>query len=57
MRENNYPHHVKGGFKLPFGGDVDEFIEVSLNAMEKINNTLKLLYSEEGGVFTYKGVD
>ncbi|AVD81098.1 hypothetical protein C4Q28_02435 [Pseudomonas sp. SWI6] len=56
-RENNYPHHVKGGFKLPFGGDVDEFIEKGLNTMEKRNNKLKLLYSEEDGMFTFKGVD
>src|SRR5690606_3060994 len=28
-RENNYPHHVAGGVKLPQGGDIDEFIEKS----------------------------
>ncbi|MGN7442638.1 hypothetical protein [Pseudomonas lactis] len=55
-RENNYPHHVKGGFRLPHGGDVDEFIEVGLHAIEKRNELQSLLYSEKDGMFTFKGV-
>lgn len=56
-RRNNYPHHVKGGFKLPFGGDIDEFIDSNLHSMETRNDLQGLLYSEEDGMFTFKGND
>ena len=53
---HNYPHYVKGGFELPYGGDVNEFIESSLHSIEKRNELRKLLYSEEGGMFTFNGI-
>lgn len=56
-RRNNYPHHVKGGFKLLFGGDIDEFIDSNLHSMETRNDLQGLLYSEEDGMFTFKGND
>lgn len=55
-RRNNYPHHVKGGFSLPHGGDVDEFIESNLHSIEERNQLQDSLYSEEDGMFTFKGV-
>lgn len=55
-RVHNYPHYVKGGFKLPYGGDVNEFIESGLHSIEKRNELRKLLYSEEGGMFTFNGI-
>ncbi|TWC13804.1 MULTISPECIES: hypothetical protein [unclassified Pseudomonas] len=54
-RKNNYPHHVKGGFSLPHGGDVNEFIESSLHSIEEKNELQNALYSEKDGMFTFKG--
>lgn len=54
-RKHNYPHHVKGGFKLPYGGDVNEFIESGLHSIEKRNELQSSLYSEEDGMLTFKG--
>ncbi|KGR93113.1 hypothetical protein [Burkholderia sp. ABCPW 111] len=51
-RENNYPHHVTGGIKLPSGHDVDEFLKHSLHTMENRAELQKLLYSEKDGMFT-----
>lgn len=56
-RINNYPHHVNGGFKLPFGGDIDEFIDSNLHSMKTRNDLQSLLYSEDHGMFTFKGKD
>jgi hypothetical protein len=55
-REHNFPHHVKGGFRLPHGGDINEFIENSLHSIEERNELQELLYSEEDGMFTFKGI-
>ncbi|MCP1501206.1 hypothetical protein J2Y86_005913 [Pseudomonas migulae] len=55
-RKHNYPHHVKGGFRLPHGGDINEFIESGLHSIEKRNELQSLLYSEEDGMFTFKGI-
>lgn len=55
-RKHNYPHQVKGGFSLPRGGDVNEFIESGLHSIEKKNELQRLLYSEENGMFTFKGI-
>ncbi|MFY8282558.1 hypothetical protein AAEU31_03335 [Pseudoalteromonas sp. SSMSWG5] len=54
-RANNYSHHVVGGFRLPYGGDVDEFIERSLHSVEEKSELQSALYSEENGMFTFKG--
>lgn len=54
-REHNYPHQVKGGFSLPHGGNVDDFIENSLHSVEEKNELQDLLYSEKAGMFTFKG--
>lgn len=54
-RANNYSHHVVGGFKLPHGGDVNEFIEHSLHSVEEKLELQGALYSEENGLFTFKG--
>ncbi|MCO7527361.1 hypothetical protein NJH54_22985 [Pseudomonas asiatica] len=56
-RKNGYPHHVKGGFELLYGGDVNEFIERSLHSIDERNELQSLLYSEEDGFFTFKGVN
>jgi hypothetical protein len=56
-RKNEYPHHVKGGFELLSGGDVDEFIETRLHSIEERNDLQSLLYSQEDGFFTFKGVN
>lgn len=56
-RNNGYPHHVKGGFELLSGGDVNEFIESSLHSMEEKHDLQSFLYSEKDGFFTFKGVD
>lgn len=53
-RKHNYPHHVKGGFRLLHGGDINEFVENSLHSIEKRNELQSLLYSEEDGMFTLK---
>jgi hypothetical protein len=53
-RENNYPHHVVGGVKLPQGGDIDEFIDRSLHTMEERSAVQDALYSERDGMFTLK---
>lgn len=54
-RAHNYPHHVTGGFNLPNGGDVNEFIENSLNSVDENFELLSALYSEKSGMFTIKG--
>jgi hypothetical protein len=54
-RKHGYSHHVKGGFSLPDGGDVDEFIESSLHSIGKRNELQSELYSEKNGMFTFKG--
>ncbi|MDR5785041.1 MULTISPECIES: hypothetical protein [unclassified Caballeronia] len=51
-RENNYPHHVTGGIKLPPGHDIDEFLKQGLHAMEDRAVLQKLFYSEKDGMFT-----
>ncbi|PRF30914.1 hypothetical protein C6Q08_19395 [Burkholderia multivorans] len=51
-RENNYPHHVTGGIKLPPEHDVNEFLEHGLHAMEERAELQELLYSEKNGMFT-----
>lgn len=53
-RANNYAHHVTGGFKLPQGGNVDEFIEKSLHTMEERTAVQNKLYTEKDGMFTLK---
>lgn len=55
-RKHSYPHHVKGGFRLPHGGDVNEFIENSLHSIEERNGLQDTLYSEKNGMFTFKGL-
>lgn len=55
-RSHNHSHHVTGGFRLSHGGDVNEFIESSLHTIEEKNEWLDLLYSEEEGMFTFKGI-
>lgn len=54
-RAHDYPHNVVGGFSLPKGGDVDDFIESSLYSIEERSGALSLLYSEENGMYTFKG--
>jgi hypothetical protein len=54
-RKHGYPHHVKGGFKLPHGGDINEFVESSLHTIEERNELQFLLYLEEDGMLTFKG--
>ena len=54
-RKHNLPHHVKGGFRLPHGCDINEFIENSLHSIEERNDLQNSLYSEEDGMFTFKG--
>lgn len=54
-RANNYSHYVVGGFSLPHGGDVDEFVECSLHSVEEKSELQSALYSEENGMFTFKG--
>ncbi|WNJ84451.1 hypothetical protein [Pseudomonas canadensis] len=54
-RQHNYPHHVKGGFELPYGGDVNEFIESCLHSIKERNELQSSLYSEEDGMLTFKG--
>lgn len=54
-RKHNYPHQVKGGIRLPHGGDVNKLIESCLHSMEERNELQRLLYSEENGMFTFKG--
>ncbi|MGP9830377.1 hypothetical protein [Psychrobacter sp. AOP1-A1-60] len=49
-----YQHNVVGGFKLPQGEDVDDFIESSLYSIEERSDMLSLLYSEENGMYTFK---
>jgi hypothetical protein len=51
-RENNYPHHVIGGIKIPPGHDVNEFIKHGLHAMEDRAVLQELFYSEKDGMFT-----
>jgi hypothetical protein len=53
-RENNYPHHVTGGIKLPPGHDVNEFLKHGLQAMEDRAELQEQLYSEKEGMFTLK---
>lgn len=53
-RANNLPHHVKGGFTLPLGGDVNEFIESSIHSMEERSALQDALYVEKNGMFTLK---
>ncbi len=54
-RENGYSHHVVGGITLPQGLDVDEFLENSLHTLEERNTIQNALYSEDEGMFTFKG--
>lgn len=54
-REHNYLHHVLGGFSLPQGGDIDDFIDSNLQSIEKRSDLLSLLYLEENGMYTFKG--
>ncbi|PLC51990.1 hypothetical protein CR155_20505 [Pollutimonas nitritireducens] len=54
-RINNYPHFVVGGFKLPQGGCVDEFIEVGLSTIDEKIIVQNTFYSEDKGMFTFKG--
>ena len=54
-RKHNLPHHVEGGFRLPHGGDINEFVENSLHSIEERNDLQNSLYSEEDGMFTFKG--
>lgn len=56
-RRHKYPHYVKGGFSLPHGGDVDEFLESNLQTIDKRLEIQKVLYSEENGMYTFNGVE
>lgn len=56
-RKNNLPHHVKGGFELQQGGDVNDFIESCLHTMETRDELQRLLYTEKEGMFSFKGED
>lgn len=53
-RENNYPHYVSGGIRLPQGHDIDEFLERSLYAMNEHIVLQKAMYSEKDGMFTLR---
>ena len=44
-----------GGFSLPQGGDIDDFIDSNLQSIEKRSDLLSLLYLEENGMYTFKG--
>jgi len=55
-RENSCPHHVVGGFSLPNGGDIDEFIDNNLILINEKNKLIDEFYSEENGMFTFKGI-
>ena len=55
-RKHNYPHHVLGGFSLPQGGDIDEFIDNSLQSIDEKSEVQNALYNEENGMFSLKGV-
>lgn len=52
-RERNYKHHVIGGFKLPHGLNIDEFIENSLHTVEERVAVRNALYAKENGMFTF----
>ncbi|RYG97538.1 MAG: hypothetical protein EON58_09490 [Alphaproteobacteria bacterium] len=54
-RKNGHAHQVVGGVSCPQGQDVNEFIESSLHTMEERNAIRDALYSEDGGMFTFKG--
>ena len=56
-RSHNYPHHVIGGVSFPHGEDVDEFIESSLHSINEKNELQNTLFSEENGMFTFKGLN
>lgn len=56
-RMHNYPHHVSGGISLPRGGDIDEFIDNSLQSIDENSEIKSALYSEENGMFTFKGLN
>lgn len=54
-RINNIPHHVSGGFTLPSGRDIDEFIDNNLTLLNERNKLLNEYYTEENGMYTFKG--
>jgi len=54
-RMNGFAHHVVGGVSLPSGLDVNDFIENSLHTMGERNEIQNSLYSEDGGMFTFRG--
>jgi hypothetical protein len=56
-RKHNYPHYVSGGFSLPRGGDVDEFLDNNLQSIDEKSELQRALYSEENGMFTFKGIN
>ena len=56
-REKNLPHQVVGGFKLTQGGDIDDFIDNSLHSIVERTDLRDTYYSEENGMFTFKGID
>ncbi len=53
-RKHNYPHQVTGGFSLPQGGNIDEFIDNCLQSIEESLEMQSALYSEKDGMFTFK---
>tara|TARA_Y100000310_G_C20431541_1_gene691715 strand:- start:63 stop:767 length:705 start_codon:yes stop_codon:yes gene_type:complete len=56
-RMHNFPHHVSGGVSLPRRGDIDEFIDNSLQSINENSEIKSALYSEENGMFTFKGLN
>ena len=53
-RKHNYPHQIAGGFSLPHGGNIDEFIDNCLQSIEESLEIQSALYSEKDGMFTFK---
>ncbi|HHL4067636.1 TPA: hypothetical protein ACQ7SR_001027 [Klebsiella pneumoniae] len=54
-RINNLPHHINGGFTLPSGRDIDEFIDNNLTLLKERDRLLDEYYEEENGMYTFKG--